>query len=649
MATVFPQPIGLAATFDAPLIKEVAMAISDEARAKYNAYKSVDDRGIYKGLTFWTPNVNIFRDPRWGRGQETYGEDPFLTSELGVAFVEGLQGDDPSFMKSAACAKHYAVHSGPENQRHSFNAIANPKDMQETYLPAFKALVDAGVEGVMGAYNRTNGEPCCGSKTLLKDTLVDSWGFDGYITSDCWAIADFHLYHKVTKNANESIALALQSGCHLNCGNIYEHMMEAYKEGLISEENIRDAAIKVMTTRVKLGMFETHIAFDDIAYDVVDCDKHRKMNLNVAKKSLVLLKNDNLLPLNKKQIQRVAVIGPNANSIRALDGNYHGTANQYHTVLEAIREEFSEARVTYSVGSHLHAHKLEDPGYDGDRLGEVKTHVALADIVVLVVGLDESIESEDKGGAKPGFSGDKEDLLLPQSQRSLITTVMQANKPTIIVCLSGSSLDLDDGNEAGAIIQGWYPGAMGGKAIAKLISGEFSPSGKLPVTFYRNDNVLPHFEDYSMENRTYKFFSEDPLYPFGFGLSYTNVEVKNLTLEKGILPQGRPIKAEVTVENTGVMDGDELLQFYIKDTQSKTRVPRHSLCGMQRVSLKKGEKKTIKFTIPPEALQVIGDDGVRHYEPGEFILYAGLCQPDEYSQMLRGSTECVAEARFVLE
>lgn len=340
---------------------------------------------------------------------------------------------------------------------------------------------------------------------------------------------------------------------------------------------------------------------------------------------------------------------PNANSIRALGGNYHGTANQYHTVLESIREEFADAKVTYSVGSHLHAHKLEDPGYDGDRLGEVKTHVALADVVILVVGLDESIESEDKGGAKPGFSGDKENLLLPQSQRSLITAVMQGNKPTIIVCLSGSAIDLDDGNKASAIIQGWYPGAMGGKAIAELIAGKFSPSGKLPVTFYRNDNTLPHFEDYSMDNRTYKFFTEDPLYPFGFGLSYTNFEVKNLTLGKELLLQGEPITAEVTVENTGGMDGEEVLQFYLRDIQSETRVPRHSLCGMQRVSLEKGEKKTIHFAIPGEALQVIGDDGVRYYEKGEFILFAGLCQPDAYSQKLMGSQRCVAEAPFVLE
>lgn len=648
MATVFPQPIGLAATFDAPLIKEVAMAISDEARAKYNAYRSVGDRGIYKGLTFWTPNVNIFRDPRWGRGQETYGEDPFLTSELGVAFVEGLQGDDPEYMKSAACAKHYAVHSGPENQRHSFNALATPKDMHETYLPAFKALVDAGVEGVMGAYNRTNGEPCCGSKTLLQDILVDTWGFDGYITSDCWAIADFHLYHKVTKNANESIALALTNGCHLNCGNIYEHMMDSYKEGLISEAHIRDAAIKVMTTRVKLGMFEPHIAFDDIAYDVVDCDEHRKLNLDVAKKSLVLLKNNNLLPINKNQVRQVAVIGPNANSIRALEGNYHGTANQYHTVLESIREEFTEAKVTYSVGSHLHAHKLEDPGYDGDRLGEVKTHVALSDLVVLVVGLDESIESEDKGGAKPGFSGDKEDLLLPQSQRSLITTVMEGHKPTIIVCLSGSSIDLGDGNKADAIIQGWYPGAMGGKAIASLITGGFSPSGKLPVTFYRNDNTLPHFEDYSMHNRTYKFYTEDPLYPFGFGLSFTSFTFTDLKIQNKKIQAGDPIKVEVTVGNSGSMDGEEVVQFYCKDLESKTRVPRHSLCAMQRVHVKKGEKKTLQVTIPAEALLVIGDDGKPFYEIGEFILYAGSCQPDAYSMKLMGSKECVAEARFVL-
>ncbi|HZJ88271.1 MAG TPA: glycoside hydrolase family 3 N-terminal domain-containing protein, partial [Sphaerochaeta sp.] len=458
MATVFPQPIGLAATFNPTLIKRVAEVIADEGRAKYNAANAEGDRGIYKGITFWSPNINIFRDPRWGRGQETYGEDPYLTSELGVAFVEGIQQQEGPFFKATACAKHYAVHSGPESQRHSLNAIANEKDMAETYLPAFKALVDAGVAGVMGAYNRTNDEPCCGSKTLLQSILNEQWGFDGYITSDCWAIADFHLHHGITKNENESIALALENGCVLNCGNIYSKMMDAHAAGLVSEKQIRDAAEKVVAIRASLGMFEEHTLFDDIPYATVDCIEHRELNEEVARKSLVLLSNDGLLPLDSAAVKQIAVVGPNANSIRALEGNYHGTSNQYHTVLEAIRTAFPDAYVTYSTGAHLYQEQLADPGSAGDRLSEVRTHMNSADVTIVVVGLDETLESEDKEGDTSGLTGDKRDLLLPESQRLLIADVMAQNKPVVLVNMSGSAIDLVEGNNANAVIQAWYPG-----------------------------------------------------------------------------------------------------------------------------------------------------------------------------------------------
>ncbi len=635
MATVFPQPIGLASTFDPELIGHIADAISTEGRAKYNAYRKAGDHGIYKGITFWSPNVNIFRDPRWGRGQETYGEDPFLTAILGTAFVKGLQGDDPQYMKTAACAKHYAVHSGPESKRHEFNAVATSRDMTETYLPAFKALVKAGVEGVMGAYNRTNGEPCCGSKTLLQDILVKEWGFDGYITSDCWAIADFHLYHKVTAKATESISLALQNGCCLNCGSIYEHMMEAYEEELVSEELIRESATRLLTTRMKLGMFDARTPFDSIGYDSVDCDAHRSLNYEAACKSLVLLRNENLLPLDAGTLHNVAVIGPNANSIRALEGNYHGTANQYHTVLESIRAALPGVRVNYSVGSHLHQLKLEDPGYCGDRLGEVRTQCELADVVVLVVGLDESIESEDKG-AKTGFSGDKLDLLLPQSQQDLVRVVMESGKPTVIVCMSGSALDLGVGNQADAIIQAWYPGAMGGKAVSDLIFGEFSPSGKLPVTFYTNETSLPAFEDYSMDGRTYKFFQGTPLYPFGFGLSYTTFVYSDLEVDARIVQPDGSVKGSVIVHNQGAMDSDEVVQFYVRDLQASVRVPRHALCAVGRVSLRAGEAKRVPFTIGAQAFQVIAEDGSPFFEKGKHLLFAGSCQPDETSARLIG-------------
>ncbi|NLK29335.1 MAG: glycoside hydrolase family 3 protein, partial [Clostridiales bacterium] len=382
MATVFPQAIGLAATFDDDLIEKVADVISTEGRAKFNAYQKQGDYGAYKGLTYWSPNVNIFRDPRWGRGQETYGEDPYLTAKMGVAFVKGLQGKDEKYLKSAACAKHFAVHSGPEKNRHEFNAVASKQDMEETYLPAFKALVDCGVEGVMGAYNRTNGEPCCGSKTLLLDLLREEWGFDGYITSDCGAISDFHLYHKITSTPTESVALALNNGCDLNCGNMYAYLLKTLQEGKITEDQIRSSARRLLTTRMKLGMFDEKTPFDDIPYDVVDCKEHRALNEDVVRKSLVLLKNNGLLPLDKSKLRTIAVMGPNANSMIALEGNYHGTANQYHTILEAIREEATNAKVYYSKGCHLYEDQLEDPGYAGDRLSEVKTHIELADVVI---------------------------------------------------------------------------------------------------------------------------------------------------------------------------------------------------------------------------------------------------------------------------
>lgn len=660
MATVFPQAIGLAATFDDELVEKVADVIATEGRAKYNSYQKYEDYGIYKGITFWSPNVNIFRDPRWGRGQETYGEDPYLTARLGVAFVKGLQGYDERYLKTAACAKHFAVHSGPEKLRHEFDAIATKQDMEETYLPAFKALVDCGVEGFMGAYNRTNGEPCCGSKTLLKDLLRGEWGFDGYVTSDCWAIADFHLYHKKTSTPTESVALALENGCDLNCGNMYAYLLQALSEGKITEEQIRTSTERLLTTRMKLGMFDEKTPFDDLGYEVVDCEEHRVLNEEAARKSIVLLKNNGILPLDKAKIKNIAVMGPNANSIIALEGNYHGTANQYHTILEAIRAQLPGARVNYSEGCHLFEYKLEDPGYAGDRLGEVKAHVDLADVVVVVTGLDETLEGEEMVGKD--ISGDKDTLLLPECQRNLIRTACERNKPVILVNLTGSAVDFDYGNEhAAAIIQAWYPGAMGGKAVADLIFGNYSPSGRLPVTFYHEENQLPDFEDYSMDGRTYKFIKEDPLFPFGFGLSYTKFAYSGLVLEKQqaalfagssyaqseILP-GEGINGKVTVTNVGAVEGDEIVQIYLRDDEATVRVPRHKLCAVKRVTLKPGEAVTISFTIEAEQFMIIRENGEKEYEAGSFTVFAGGSQPDAYSEALTNTktVRCKIEMKY---
>jgi beta-glucosidase len=635
MATVFPQAIGLAATFDDELIEKVADVISTEGRAKYNMYQKYNDYGIYKGITFWSPNVNIFRDPRWGRGQETYGEDPYLTAKLGVAFVKGLQGYDQKYLKSAACVKHFAVHSGPEKLRHEFDAITNPMDMEETYLPAFKALVDCGVEGVMGAYNRTNGEPCCGSKTLLKELLREKWGFGGYVTSDCWAISDFHLHHEVTHTPTESVALALENGCDLNCGNLYGFLLQALQEGKINEKQIRRSTERLLTTRMKLGMFDVATPFDSIPYDVVDCVEHRALNEEVARKSLVLLKNNGILPLDTTRLKNVAVMGPNANSIIALEGNYHGTANQYHTVLEAIRSTLPEVRVNYSEGCHLYEYKLEDPGYAGDRLGEVKAHAEMADVVIVVVGLDETVEGEEMVGKD--ISGDKDTLYLPQCQRDLIRAACEYNKQVILVNLTGSAIDFDYGNEhAAAIIQAWYPGAMGGKAVADLIVGNYSPSGRLPVTFYRENHVLPEFTDYSMEGRTYKFIKDDPLFPFGFGLSYTDFEYSSLTLVPTVVKGGQEVNGTVVVTNTGEREGDEIVQIYLKDDEASVRVPHHKLCAMKRINMKSKEVITISFTLTAEQFMIVREDGSKGYEPGSFTVYAGGHQPDSYSEALSG-------------
>lgn len=443
-ATMFPQAIGMAATFDEELIYKVADVISTEGRAKYHASSKKGDRGIYKGLTFWSPNINIFRDPRWGRGQETYGEDPYLTARLGVAFVKGLQGNHPKYLKAAACAKHFAVHSGPESLRHEFNAVVSKKDLYETYLPAFKALVqEAKVESVMGAYNRTNGEPCCGSKTLLSDILRGEWGFKGHVVSDCWAIRDFHMHHHVTATAPESAALAVRNGCDLNCGNMFGNLLIALKEGLITEEEIDRAVTRLMITRMKLGMFdpEDQVPYASISYDFVDCKEHRELALDVAKKSIVLLKNDGLLPLDRKKIRSIAVIGPNADSRQALIGNYEGTASEYVTVLDGIREMAGDdVRIYYSVGCHLYKDRVENLGEPGDRIAEAVTCAEHADVVIMCLGLDSTIEGEEMHESNIYGSGDKPDLNLPGQQQELLEAVYATGKPIVLVLLTGSAL-----------------------------------------------------------------------------------------------------------------------------------------------------------------------------------------------------------------
>ncbi|MBR2950333.1 MAG: glycoside hydrolase family 3 C-terminal domain-containing protein [Lachnospiraceae bacterium] len=638
-ATVFPQTIGVAATFDEELVGEMADVIAEEARAKFNMQREKEDRDIYKGLTFWSPNVNIFRDPRWGRGQETYGEDPYLTSRLGVRFVQGLQKEEGGFMKAAACAKHFAVHSGPEGDRHTFNAVVSKQDLYETYLPAFKACVqEANVEAVMGAYNRTNGEPCCGSKTLLTDILKEEWGFKGHVLSDCWALVDFHENHKVTKNAVESAAMALENGCDLNCGCVFPNLRDAVRGGYVDEARLDEAVTNLLECRMKLGLFEEEgtVPFDSIDYSCVDSKEHKALNLEVSRKSLVLLKNDGLLPLDKNKIKSIGVIGPNADSRRALVGNYEGTASRYVTVLEGIEDYVGDdVRVFYSEGCHLYRDRSSGLTKDRDRFSEVKAVCEQSDVLVVVLGLDASIEGEQGDASNEFSSGDKLNLSFPGLQNEVLQIAYESGKPVILVSMTGSAMALDwEDSHLPAIIQAWYPGARGGQAVAELIFGAYSPEGKLPVTFYRTTEELPDFTDYAMKGRTYRYMEQEALYPFGFGKSYTTFEVGGIKADGQTIAKGGQISVDVTVKNTGSYAGGETVQVYVKALRENT--PNAQLKGLKKVYLQPGEEKTVTVVLTDAAFGLYDEDGKFVLEAGEYAVYAGCQQPDARSAALTG-------------
>jgi len=643
IATMFPQAIGMAATFDENLLYKVAGVISTEGRAKYHESQRKGDHDIYKGLTFWSPNINIFRDPRWGRGHETYGEDPYLTGRLGVAFIKGLQGNDKKYMKAAACAKHFAVHSGPEADRHSFNAIVSKKDLRETYLPAFKeAVKEAKVESVMGAYNRTNDEPCCGSKTLLNDILREEWDFKGHVTSDCWAIKDFHEHHRITSNAVESVALAVNNGCDLNCGNMYLNVLLANQEGLVSEETINKSVVRLITTRMKLGMFDNpvNVPYTSIPYEENDSKEHREFALKVSEKTIVLLKNENsILPLNKDKINSIAVIGPNANSREALIGNYFGTASKYVTILEGIEQAVNpNTRVYYSQGCHLYKDKVENLALKDDRIAEAISMAERSDLVVMCLGLDATIEGEEGDDSNIYAAGDKHNLNLPGLQQKLLEEVYKTGKPVILVLQSGSALAVNFADEhIPAIIQAWYAGAEGGKAVASLLFGDYSPSGKLPVTFYKTTEELPDFNDYSMENRTYRYMKNEALYPFGYGLSYTKFEYASLISSKNEIKCGETAEFKINVKNIGKYESEETVQLYLKDVDASVIVPKYELKGVKKVNLKPGQEKQVEFKITPRQMALIDNDGKAILEPGIFEVFVGGSQPDERSIKLTGT------------
>lgn len=652
VATVFPQAIGLAATFDEDLLEEVADAVSTEARAKFNMQAKYGDRDIYKGLTFWSPNVNIFRDPRWGRGHETYGEDPYLSSRMGVRFITGMQGKDENYMKVAACAKHFAVHSGPEDLRHSFNAKVSTQDLWETYLPAFDACVnEAGVEAVMGAYNRTNDEPCCGSKLLLVDILRDLWNFAGHVTSDCWAIKDFHEFHMVTANQVESVALAMNRGCDLNCGNMYVHLLQAVKEGLVEESTIDRAVTRLLTTRMKLGLFdeESKVPYNEIGYDQCDTAQMKSLNRKASAKSICLLKNEgNVLPLDLSKLTTIGVVGPNADNRRALVGNYEGTSSEYITVLEGIKEAVGDkARVLYSEGCHLFKDRVQGLGMANDRLAEAKAVADLSDVVIGVFGLDPGLEGEEGDEGNEFASGDKPNLKLPGLQEEIIKALYESGKPVILVLLSGSALAVTwEDEHLPAIIQGWYPGAQGGRAISDILFGRKNPEGKLPVTFYASDDDLPAFTEYAMKGRTYRYMDVKALYPFGYGLSYTTFETSGVSVSGTVndVAEGGTITVKGILKNTGAITGAETLQVYV--SAPLTGAPKYQLKGLKKVTLMPGEEKSLEITLDKKSLGVYNTEGERILPKGTYRIYVGTCQPDERSAELTGKKPEVFELTF---
>ena len=636
VATVFPQAIGMAASFDRSLLRQAGEIVATEGRAKYNEQSRQGDRGLYKGLTFWAPNVNIFRDPRWGRGQETYGEDPFLTGELAVCYIQGIQGDGRR-LKAAACAKHFAVHSGPETGRHSFDAVVSEKDLAETYLPAFRACVEKGkVEGVMGAYNRINGVPACGNARLIQAVLRGEWKFDGYVVSDCGAIEDFHTGHKVTANAEESAAMAVKNGCDLNCGEMYQFLLAACRKGLVQESAIDEAVRHVMMTRMRLGMFDRETEYDSIDYSENDTEAHHQVARRAAEESVVLLKNDGLLPLGKERIQSVAVIGPNADSREILKGNYNGTASVSYTILEGIQRELAgSARVYYSEGCDLVRDQVEALAEPDDRISEAVAAARRSDVVFLCLGLNATLEGEEGDAANSYAGADRKDLGLPDPQCRLLKAVCETGTPVVLLVASGGAVSLPYAQEhCAAILHVWYPGQMGGIAVADILFGNTVPSGKLPVTFYRDIADLPPFEDYSMKGRTYRYLTAEPLYPFGYGLSYAEFEYANARVT--VDEEQENIHVRVAVTNTSAVPAEEITQVYIKVCDSPLAVPNYSLVQFGRNAFEAGETKEIELDFPAERLRVVDEEGKYVWENAKVYLYVGGSQPDERSCALTG-------------
>ncbi|MBN1404402.1 MAG: glycoside hydrolase family 3 C-terminal domain-containing protein [Opitutales bacterium] len=630
-ATVFPQVIGMAATWNRELLHDVANAISDEARAKHHYSVSKGKRGQFQGLTFWTPNINIVRDPRWGRGQETFGEDPYLTAELGSEVVKGLQGDDPKYLKTAACAKHFAVHSGPESERHEFDAKPTPKDLEETYLPAFKKLVDTGVEAVMGAYNRTLGEACCASEFLMNDILRGRWGYKGHYVSDCGAIDDFHNYHGVTKNAAESAALAVRTGCDLNCGCTYGDLIFAVDQGLVSEEDINRSVRRLLRTKFKLGLFDApdSLPWGNLPLDIVDGPANRALARKAAAESVVLLKNkDSILPLRRNP-ERVLVVGPTAANYGALLGNYYGVAPEMVTIFQGILEAVEpNTPVKYRPSCPLFSAQAPGVNY-------TEGAAEAAEIVIAVMGLDHTLEGEEGDTVASPSGGDRDTIELPAVQMNFLRSIRKFAKKLVLVLTGGSAIACPEAFElCDAVLMAWYPGCEGGRGVADVLFGAESPSGRLPVSVAKSTEDLPAFNDYSMKGRTYRFADKEPLFPFGFGLGYGKVSYSNAVADKANVSEGGHLSVHATVRNDGERACKEVVQCYIVPPQDWPNAPKSTLVAFTKLNLEAGESREVSFTLSADSFMQFDAEGRRVLPAGSYGIVVGSSSPCKRSEEL---------------
>jgi len=619
LATVFPQAIGLAATWNDSLLFQVATVISDEARAKHQEYVRHDSRARYQGLTFWSPNINIFRDPRWGRGQETYGEDPFLAGTLAVQFIRGMQGDDSTYLKTIATVKHFAVHSGPEPDRHTFNAVVSERDLHETYLRAFAMGIQDGPAGsIMCAYNRLYGKAACGSDLLLGDLLRGRWGFKGYVVSDCGAIDDIYERHRIVPTAAQAAALGVNTGTDLECGDTYASLVSAVQQGLITEARIDTAVTRLFLARMRLGMFDPPdmVRWAQIPFSVLDDSAHRALARQAARESIVLLRNKHhTLPLSKS-LRTIAVIGPDADDPRMLLGNYNGEPADPITPLRGIREALPGVRVIYARGADLAegfsgldrapgSARAAPDSQQGSSLEAAAVQAAEeADAVVLFLGLNANLEGEEMRVDVPGFKGgDRTTIDLPAPQEALLERIVKVGKPTVLVLMSGSALAVTWAERhVNAIVEAWYPGQAAGSAIADVLFGDYNPAGRLPVTFYRSTDDLPPFDQYAMSGRTYRFFTGKPLYAFGYGLSYTKFKYSHLTTSAKSLSASDSLTVAVDVKNDGKVRGDEVVQLYVRHEGSRIPRPRLDLRGYRRITLDPGQLRRVTFTLPGASL-----------------------------------------------